>query len=908
MRRLRKVAFTFGDDAGFSIAEVMVAFIILAIALIPMVNMFDAAFDVSMAATDMNMAQECLRLYTEKVKNIPFYFAHSEEDASVKKDVDDFFWGSRLPVNDNRFTAAPYVLMKASTAEPYVGMKVEIRMAYLDEDYVEGRTLREAADLTTLDANWGPMKLYGYDRPLTDTGKALNLILYEVRVTLDSGREYTSTNLYSSPTDVLANVYIDKVVNVDTDENKKGTRYNNYGDCVSAPHTKSNIMLRFYGEGFTAADLAAGLVTIRLVRVDDNDITPASVVYGEDAKGKYLEGSVSLDSGGASLAHNPWSPRRAVGEWDAFLVVNHVISIRDKAFTVEYPLPIFGAASNYSDLDGDREGLESETDEILTFTDVGYFTHVKPAVGQNPGIGAVIQLIHTETNPQTGLPADVITGTGFELTAYTDPRGYQSSGLTARSHFDFMGHAGGWYRVRIINCIQRVTSSSTDVLGIVNIPGNTYIDLPESFNYYLEGPPAIYDFYVTGYVELDGSETPLPISEKRNFMYDDRPYMYKVRIEGVNIDEYASVKLGMGAFPEGDNTISPQQLIYHDQYTLEAVFNIGENVGEDQRDWYWLYVENSNGFGSLTNPAFDIRRPAPIIYDYSVDTYGLWQNYYDVQVTLAGECFDLDLSTPGPDFELRMRSNSDPPPTDFLVATEAMYASGDGPVSLDGGRQVMAKLNFVDCDPGGWELYGVNAGGETDTRYQDALRGVTYLADLDISLGAPVLRTADVPSGPEDYSLIIKSRYNGFSEGSWQGWSDWYTSTEGTLGNVPPYGSIRNSWAWENDPVHDNPEYRTMGEMYFVEIRGMGFNKGGTLSVHVKNDDKSPHTGMNKEWTGLVVHADRSQVKVWVEMDESMKSSTGPDEGGMAEIRLRNDSAGVWQDWYVNRIALRSEG
>ena len=900
MRRLGRVFKNLGDDAGFTVAEVMVAFIILALALIPMVNMFDSAFQVSAAATDMNLAQECLRLYSERVKNIPFYYAHSAEDQSVKKDVDDFYWGSRSPVYDNGFSDAPYVEMKSSTVEPYKGMKVEIRMAYLDEELVSGRTLQEAADLTVLDENWGPMKIYGYDRPITDTGKALNLILYEVRVTVGSGRQFTSTNLYASPTDVLANVFIDKVVNVDTDANKKGTRYNTYGDCISAPHTQSNIKLRFYGEGFKAPDLASGLVSVKLVRVDDNDITPSSLVYGEDAWGRYLEGTVTLNSGGASLAHNPWSPRRVVGEWDAFLVVNHVISVRNKAFVVEYPLPIFGGTSGFYDSDGDRKGFERTTNEALYFTNVGYFTHIKAPEGQNPGIGATIQLIHTQLNPQTNQPADIITGTNFTLTTYTDPKGYQASGLAARCNFNFVGHIGGWYKVRVINCIDRATPST-------EVKGNTYIDLPESFNYYLEGPPAIYDAYVLGYVEADGSFTPVATSQKRNFVYDDRPYMYRIRIIGLNFDEQVAVYLGAGSAdpPNGDNVFEAYDRYHVDEYTLDVDFNIAPSVADDQRGLYWLYAKNANGLGAAMNPAFDIRRPAPIIYGYSVNTYGLWQNYYDVRMTLEGECFDDNPLTPQTDFELRLRKNTEPAPTDYLVASEAM----DEPVSSLSGRRVSASLNFIDCDLAEWELYGVNSGGGTDSRYQDAIRGYEYRAAFEIKLGVPVLRTADVPSTSDLYSLKIKSRYQGCDTGGvWTDWSAWDLSTEGELTYIDPMGPVRNAWAWENDPDHGTVNLRTRGEMYFVEVRGMGFEKGGTLSVHVKNDNAPPHTGIDKQWTGLQVKANRSQARVWVEMDESMKSASGPDEGGFAEIRLRNDSTGTWQPWYVDRIVFKREG
>ncbi len=894
-RIMRKVLM---GEEGFSIAEVMVAFLILAIAVIPMAGMFAAASKVARVSYDLNMAQECLRLYTEKVKNIPFYYAHTEDDLSTPMDVDDFYWGNRSPIYNNTWNNAPEIVMKSSSSEPYPGMTVTIKMAYVDEEEASGKTLAEAAEDTDLAADWRPMTLYGYDRPKTPTGKALNLILYEIKVTLANGRTFSDTELYASPTDVVANVYIDKVVNISADATKLGTRYNAFGECVSAPHHKSSITIRAYGEGFTQSDLNAGLVDLKLVRVDDNDISPANLTYGEEGGRKYLEGTISLDSGGKSGPTNVWYPRRKPGYWHAWLVVNHIISVRSDIFVVEYPVPVYySPGSSYSDSDGNKSGRESSTDEVLTFTNVAYVTDLLSYNYPNPGVGAVVQLVHTETHPDTGEPVDVINCTNMSISP-TANKGYQG-GLTVTARFNFNGHIGGYYKVRIINCIERATPD-------INVMGNTYCELPASDNYYLEGPPGIFDVYVKGYVEPGEVYVESTTPQVRSFGYDDRPYMYWLRVEGVNFDSFVTLKMGIGssAPPTGDVVFDAVRVNWIDQHTLEAVFDFAPYVGPGHYGKYWLYAQNSNGFGYALAPAFEIRRPAPIIYDYQVKTYGLWQNYFDVQVSVDGECFDRDPLT-GTDFQLRIQEVADPA-NDWL-ATEAM----EDPVPSQYGRHVEAKLNLVDCDLGQWMFYGLSVpAGLTDYGFTDTLRPtpVTYLTNLNVTLGAPVLRTASVPTDPAQYSLIIMSRYDAVVGGSWMGWSNWFQSIEGTYANIPPWGNIYNAWAWENDPAHGTVEYRTKGEMYFQEIRGMGFNKGSTLSVQVMNNDAPPHTGMNYTWTGLTVHMDRSQAKVWVEMDETMRATTGPDEGGMGRMRLRNDASGVWQDWYIDRIAFQREG
>ncbi|MGQ9757266.1 MAG: type IV pilus modification PilV family protein [Actinomycetota bacterium] len=885
-------------EDGFSIAEVMVAFLILAIAVIPMVGMFDGAFRVSRVAYDMNLAQECLRLYIERVRNIPFYYAHTEEDLTSPMDVDDFYWGNRSPIYNNTWDNAPEVVMKDSTVDPYPGMSVTIKMAYVDEEEASGRTLVEAAEATELASDWRPMSLYGYDRAKTSSGKALNLILYEIKVTMADGRFITDSELYASPTDVVANVYIDEVVNISTDTTKLGTRYNAFGECISAPHHKSSITIRAYGEGFTQSDLIAGLVDLKLVRVDDNDISPANLTYGEEGGRKYLEGVINLDSGGKSAPTNVWYPRRKPGYWHAWLVVNHIISVRSDIFVVEYPVPVYNTpGSSYSDSDGNKFGRESSTDEVLTFTNVGYVTDLLSYNYPNPGVGAVVQLVHTETRPDTGEPVDVITCSHLSINP-TANKGYQN-GLLVTAKFNFNRHVGGYYKVRIINCIERATPD-------INVMGNTYIELPESENYYLEGPPGIYDVYVKGYVDPGEVYVQSATPQIRSFGYDDRPYMYWLRVEGVNFDSFVTLKMGKGssAPPSGDVVFDAVRVNWIDQHTLEAVFDFAPYVGPGYYGQYWLYAENSNGFGSVLNPAFEIRRPAPIIYDYRVNTYGLWQNYYDVAVSIEGECFDRDPLT-GTDFQLRIQEVANFA-NDWL-ATEAM---GD-PTPSEYGRHVEAKLNLVDCNLGSWIFYGLSTpDGLTDYGFTDTLRPnpVSYLTELDITLGAPILLTATVPTNPADYSLIIMSRYKPMVNGAWRDWSDWDESMEGVYSTLPKWGGIYNAWAWENDPAHSTPEYRTMGEMYFKEIRGMGFAKEGGLRVQVENNDSPPHAGMRYTWTGLTVHMDRTRAKVWVEMDETMKASTGPDEGGMGRIRLRNESSGIWQDWYMDRIAFRPEG
>jgi len=885
VKMVEKLTSSLRGEGGFSLAEVLVAGLILAVAVFPMVGMFDGAFLVSKTAYDINVSSECMQLFVEGVRNIPFYVAHTEGDMGIPLDLDDYYWGERDPVYTNSWTDAPDVLMKDFDEEPYPDLQVHIKMSYIDEEIVSGMSLEEGANATALAEDWEPEKLYGYDRPKSDTGKPLTLIIYQIKVTTQNGRFYTNTQLYASPTDVVANVYIDRVVNVSADSTKLGTRDNMYGDCISAPHDKNSITVRAYGEGFTQSDLDAGLVDVKLVRVEDTDIQLENITYGVDGSEAYLEGTIDLaDNDGDE---EPWGPDyRMPGYWHAWLVVNHIISVKNNAFVVEYPVPVYNdPGSNFTDSDGDKQGEESTTDEVLTFTDLDYIMSFVTGDYPNPGVGAVVQLIHTVED--NGVPIDVIECSELAV----DPSlndGYQA-GLEVTAHFDFTGHIGGNYKVRLINCIDRATPS-------IDVMGNTYFELDAGPFYYLEGPPALDQVYVY-------EETPLTASP-RHFAYDDRAYMYTLEIKGFNFDALISqsdIKLGLAGDtvsdpPVGDNEIEPISVDIVDTETLRATFDFALDVEETERGVYWLYVRNSNGFGSILDPAFDIRAPAPIIYSYQYDSLGPWQNYYGVGLSMVGECFDID-AVSGDYVDVMIKEDADP--TNDWLATEAM----DDPVASADGMLLECELNLVECEIGDWELYVMSQPALlTDCGHTDVISGVTYESDITVEYGTPVLLTEGVPASGEPWSVSLTSRYRGCDDaGVWGAWSAWQTSTE---------GNGTRAWAWENDPNHDTINYRTEGEMYFAELRGMGFSKGGTIDIHcVAKNDLPPRFPLFKEtWADVPVQCDRANARVYIVMDETMKKFSGPDEGGLVDMQIKDNTTGDSSDMYLNRFNFRSEG
>jgi prepilin-type N-terminal cleavage/methylation domain-containing protein len=59
-------------DSGYTLVEVMVAIVVLTIAIVPMVGMFDAALEAANASGDYDEARTCAVGKLEQVKSLPY--------------------------------------------------------------------------------------------------------------------------------------------------------------------------------------------------------------------------------------------------------------------------------------------------------------------------------------------------------------------------------------------------------------------------------------------------------------------------------------------------------------------------------------------------------------------------------------------------------------------------------------------------------------------------------------------------------------------------------------------------------------------------------------------------------------------------------------------------------------------
>jgi prepilin-type N-terminal cleavage/methylation domain-containing protein len=60
------------DESGYSLVEVMVAIVVLTVAVVPMVGMFEAAIQAADASGDYDEARTCAVQKLEQVKSLPY--------------------------------------------------------------------------------------------------------------------------------------------------------------------------------------------------------------------------------------------------------------------------------------------------------------------------------------------------------------------------------------------------------------------------------------------------------------------------------------------------------------------------------------------------------------------------------------------------------------------------------------------------------------------------------------------------------------------------------------------------------------------------------------------------------------------------------------------------------------------
>jgi len=71
------------EESGYSLVEVMVAIVVLTVAILPMVGMFDAAFRAGTTSGDYDRARTCAGGVLERAKSLPYEVVESGPSEGV---------------------------------------------------------------------------------------------------------------------------------------------------------------------------------------------------------------------------------------------------------------------------------------------------------------------------------------------------------------------------------------------------------------------------------------------------------------------------------------------------------------------------------------------------------------------------------------------------------------------------------------------------------------------------------------------------------------------------------------------------------------------------------------------------------------------------------------------------------
>lgn len=136
------------SESGYSLVEVMVAIMLLTLAIVPMVGMFDTGLKVATQGSDYDKARALANKQMEMAKNLSY--------ATVR---DDFPTGAGAP----EAGSSPGVIeVSGRTDADYPGFEYKVRKAYarLGSTGIVEDTSARTMMTVTVTVNWGSGKSY----------------------------------------------------------------------------------------------------------------------------------------------------------------------------------------------------------------------------------------------------------------------------------------------------------------------------------------------------------------------------------------------------------------------------------------------------------------------------------------------------------------------------------------------------------------------------------------------------------------------------------------------------------------------------------------------------------------------------------------------------------------------------
>lgn len=636
-------------EGGFTLAEILVAGLIMAFALVPIVRMFDTSFSGIRAMERMQSGEACAKAAIEQIKSMPYYEPYNASFGDV--DIDDHFWGSRNPVTYNPGDATPdwanipeVAFYDYGDFAGYESCRVGVRLSYLADD----------TGPAAFKADWGP-KTLGADRP-TDVGnKSIHLLLIQLNaywILQGEERSYTLETIVTD-TDAIYDLGLADITVLGPSDIMDPNHSN-----AAAHWPDAVVQVEIKGWGFNT-DAAANLEA-SLVRDKNNDI-PITITSKTD---KTIRGTVNLFNTGTDIAgENDWYPRAAIGYWAVKVNQEDIFSTYlYNGFIVEYPKPVISDFGNASDMS--KTGLNWTSNASLNVTGGPFIYKV-----QNPAVRLIRRGANNEILKQ-------LDGTNAAVTPNNTTYGYGSTGYTITATFDLTKGDPGEYHMYVVN-----TDDPT-------LAGHIESDPSAAVYTITEVKPQVDDAYIN-------DSSPL---ERRVYRNAWNPWRLRIvgnyfnLIGSPPVDVYLCSQV-VGELPAG-NYVQGTNLGMISAQAFLADFDLSSLPAGN----YKVFVRNrnDNGVGWTAGAPITLLTFGGVIDGFAADTgYAFYENYYDINSTITGSGF-----TDATKYTIISTTTST---TEYDITSDC---------TLGGNTSIPVKLNLIDCsNTRAWKLRVYFIGG-----------------------------------------------------------------------------------------------------------------------------------------------------------------------------------------------------
>lgn len=642
----------FCQEEAFTLTEILVAGVILVLALLPVINMFDTSFKGILGYERIHKATNCAREAIERIRAIPFYEPYDSRRGDT--DIDDLFWtgGGRRSTEptfnpDLDGDGVPdwelideVVYYDYGKFRGYKEFQVKVQLAYLEDD----------TSVAVMWPQWRP-KLPGSDRPKNSRNDLIHLLLVRVNVYWKSGGETRSQSLEQvvTSTDTVYNVGVSSIQVLSPDSVRDPELTN-----AASHYPNVDIRVRITGYGFQAPLRAF------LVRPRHNDIEITGITLSTGGDGVSIaEGTLRLYNTGTDTTGTGelnFYPRASVGHWSVRILQQDIVNAYlYNGFIVQYPRATVTDVYNTGTNPKVREGKTDQTSARLTFEGLRFVNKV-----ENP------TPVLVSYDSQGNVTAQVV-GT-VENVSNTN-NGYSESSCTLVARFDFTSAAPGVYRAVVYN-----TRADGSVGHVASAPSSqTYTVVAV--------PPLVNNVYVFGTTQL------------RSVYRNIGGGINRLVIEGVAFNSvtppYVEVYLS-NSTTAGDPTKG--------SYTKGTVLELGPtrivadfNVsGLQLASNYNVFVRNQNndlwGWITTPSPRVTVKDFSGSITGFSPTADGFWENYFDVPAVVTGSGLDAAIKV-------------------TIASTDGTEEYEDIAYTVTSSNRIDVVLNLIGCNhKKGWEV------------------------------------------------------------------------------------------------------------------------------------------------------------------------------------------------------------